>query len=364
MSEEKSSHHWRRARVLINSDALINNLDRVRDYSPKSRVMAVIKANAYGHGMLAAATSLDSADMFAVAMPEEAFALRASGCTKPLLVLHGSSHVDELHKFSALKISTVIHQSQQLDELLESSLDSPVDAWLKVDTGMHRLGIPAEDAEDYFGQLRNSSNVAKVYIMSHFANADDANNKLNNSQLECFFKVTNDIDVDCSMANSAAIIGMPKSHFEVVRPGIMLYGSSPFSDVTADELGLQAAMQFEAELLAINQLKAGDAVGYGSTYVADRDMTMGIVAAGYGDGYPRHARNGTPVWINGQRCELLGRVSMDSISIDLTGVEAATGDRVVLWGRELSVDEIAAASESIAYELMCNAGAAYFSVRQ
>ena len=364
MSEEKSSHHWRRARVLINSDALINNLDRVRDYSPKSRVMAVIKAYAYGHGMLAAATSLDSADMFAVAMPEEAFALRASGCTKPLLVLHGSSHVDELHKFSALKISTVIHQSQQLDELLESSLDSPVDAWLKVDTGMHRLGIPAEDAEDYFGQLRNSSNVAKVYIMSHFANADDANNKLNNSQLECFFKVTNDIDVDCSMANSAAIIGIPESHFEVVRPGIMLYGSSPFSDVTADELGLQAVMQFEAELLAIKQLKAGDAVGYGSTYLADRDMTMGIVAAGYGDGYPRHAKNGTPVWINGQRCELLGRVSMDSISIDLTGVEAATGDRVVLWGRELSVDEIAAASESIAYELMCNAGAAYFSVRQ
>jgi alanine racemase len=364
MSAEKSSHHWRRARVLINTDALINNLDRVRNYSPKSRVMAVIKANAYGHGMLAAATVLDSADMFAVAMPEEAFALRASGCTKPLLVLHGSSHVDQLHKFAALKISTVIHQSQQLDELLESNLASPVDAWLKVDTGMHRLGIPADDAEDYFGQLRNSSNVAKVYIMSHFANADDADNKLNNNQLECFLKVTNDIDVDCSMANSAAIIGIPESHFEVVRPGIMLYGSSPFSDVTADELGLQAVMQFEAELLAIKQLKAGDAVGYGSTYLADRDMTMGIVAAGYGDGYPRHAKNGTPVWINGQRCELLGRVSMDSISIDLTGVEAAIGDRVVLWGRELSVDEIAAASESIAYELMCNAGAAYFSIRQ
>jgi alanine racemase len=364
MSAEKSSHHWRRARVLINTDALINNLDRVRNHSPKSRVMAVIKANAYGHGMLAAATVLDSADMFAVAMPEEAFALRASGCTKPLLVLHGSSHVDQLHKFAALKISTVIHQSQQLDELLESNLASPVDAWLKVDTGMHRLGIPADDAEDYFGQLRNSSNVAKVYIMSHFANADDADNKLNNNQLECFLKVTNDIDVDCSMANSAAIIGIPESHFEVVRPGIMLYGSSPFSDVTADELGLQAVMQFEAELLAIKQLKAGDAVGYGSTYLADRDMTMGIVAAGYGDGYPRHAKNGTPVWINGQRCELLGRVSMDSISIDLTGVEAAIGDRVVLWGRELSVDEIAAASESIAYELMCNAGAAYFSGRQ
>lgn len=364
MSEEKSSRHWRRARVLINSEALTNNLGRVRDYSPRSQVMPVIKANAYGHGMLAAAIALDSADMFAVAMPEEAFALRASGCTKPLLVLHGFNRVDELYKFASLKISTVIHQPQQLDELLKSDLASPVDAWLKVDTGMHRLGIPADETEDYFARLRNSSNVARVYIMSHFANADFPDNKLNNSQLACFLKVTNDIDVDCSMANSAAIISMPGSHFEIVRPGIMLYGSSPFADVTADELGLQAVMQFETELIAIKQLKAGDAVGYGSTYVAERDMTMGIVAAGYADGYPRHARNGTPVWLNGQRCELLGRVSMDSISIDLTAVDASAGDRVVLWGRELCVDEVAAASESIAYELLCNAGAAYFSLRE
>ncbi|MBT8119019.1 MAG: alanine racemase [Gammaproteobacteria bacterium] len=363
MSEDTSSQHWRRARVLINSDALLNNLKRVRDYSPNAQVMAVIKANAYGHGMLHAATVLDSADMFAVAMPQEAFALRASGCTKPLLVLHGFNHVDELEKFSALNISAVIHQSKQLDMLIDSNLTLPVDAWLKVDTGMHRLGISENDAEHYFALLRNSSNVAKIYIMSHFANADERNNELNNKQLDRFIKVTNDIDVECSMANSAAIISMPKSHFEMVRPGIMLYGSSPFAGVTAEELGLQAAMQFEAELLAIKQLKAGDAVGYGSTFVADRDMTMGIVAAGYGDGYPRHAKNGTPVWINGHRCQLIGRVSMDSISIDLTGVKASVGDRVVLWGRELGIDEIAAASESIAYELMCNAGAAYFSIR-
>ena len=364
MSEETTSHHWRRARVLINSDALINNLQRVRDYSPESRVMAVIKANAYGHGMLQAATVLDSADMFAVAMPHEAYALRASGCTKPLLVLHGFNDIDELEKFSALHISTVIHHSTQLDVLLNSRLDIAVDTWLKVDTGMHRLGIPENDAEHYFGLLRNSSNVAKVYLMSHFANADEPDNQLNNNQLERFVKVTNEIDVESSMANSAAIISMPKSHFDMVRPGIMLYGSSPFTGATADELGLQAAMQFESELLAIKQLKAGDAVGYGSTFVADRDMTMGIVAAGYGDGYPRHAKNGTPVWINGHRCQLIGRVSMDSICIDLTGVEASVGDRVVLWGRELSIDEVAAASESIAYELMCNAGAAYFSVRE
>jgi alanine racemase len=325
--------------------------------------MAVIKANAYGHGMLTAAAQLDAADMFAVVMPEEAFALRASGCTKPLLVLHGCNSAAELEKISALKISTVIHQQQQLQHLLESSLASPVDAWIKVDTGMHRLGISIDDFDDYFARLRNSANVAKVYVMSHFANADDVDNDINNMQIESFVKVTNDIDADCSMANSAAIIRLPQSHFEVVRPGIMLYGSSPFTDMTAADIGLQAVMQFESELISIKSLKAGDAVGYGGTYIADRDMTMGVVAAGYGDGYPRHAKNGTPVWLNGHRCELLGRVSMDSISIDLTGIEASIGDRVVLWGKELSVDEIALASESIAYELLCNAGAAYFSTR-
>ena len=364
MSEPRSSNNWRRARVTVNPDALSNNLNRVRALSPNSQVMAVIKANAYGHGMLTVAEQLETADMFAVVMPGEAFALRASGCRKPLLVLHGFNRVEELEKFSELNISTVIHQRQQLNHLMESKLSRPVDAWLKVDTGMHRLGISMQDVDDYFTRLRSSENVAKVYLMSHFANADDISNDLNNKQLESFIKVTNDIDVDCSMANSAAIIRLPKSHFEVVRPGIMLYGSSPFTDVTAAELGLQAAMQFESELIDIKQLKAGDAVGYGSTFVAEQDMTMGVVAAGYGDGYPRHANNATPVWINGRRCRLLGRVSMDSISIDLTGVEADIGDRVVLWGKELCVDEIASASESIAYELLCNAGAAYFSTQE
>jgi len=349
--------HWRRARVAVNPDALANNLSRVREFSPGCRIMAVIKANAYGHGMLAVAKYLHAADMFAVAMPEEAFALRVAGCTKPLLVLHGFSNTDELEKFSATQISTVVHQSQQLDQLLESHLSAALDVWLKVDTGMHRLGVAVEDVESYFGLLRNSSNVNNVYIMSHFSNADEINNILNNNQLELFIKVTNDINVDCSMANSAAVMRLPKSHFDVVRPGIMLYGSSPFADSSAADLGLQAVMQLESELIGIKSVSAGESIGYGSTYVAETDITMGLVAAGYADGYPRHAKNGTPVWINGQRCNLIGRVSMDSLCIDLTGVTAGIGDRVVLWGNELSVDEIAAASESIAYELLCNAGA-------
>ncbi len=358
---DSPASHWRRARVTLNSNALSNNLKRVREFSPGCQVMAVIKANGYGHGMLNVSTQLDDADLFAVAMPEEAFALRASGCTKPVLVLHGFCSDEELEKFSRLNISTVVHQSCQLDLLLKSELSKPVDVWLKVDTGMHRLGVSLEHADSYFGRLRHSANVEKVYMMSHFANADDKGNSLNNNQLESFLNVTNDIEAGCSMANSAAIMRLPKSHFEIVRPGIMLYGSSPFLDASAADLGLQAVMQFESQLIDIKQIKAGEAIGYGSIFVAEKDLTMGVVAVGYGDGYPRHAKTGTPVWLNEQRCELLGRVSMDSISIDLTGASASIGDRVVLWGNELSVDEVAATSETIAYELLCNAGAAYFS---
>jgi len=356
------SSHWRRARVTLNSEALSFNLSRVRDFAPHSQVMAVIKANAYGHGMLAAAAQLDSADMFAVAMAEEAFVLRAAGYTKPLLVLHGFSNISELEKFSALKISTVVHQSQQLAQLLEIKLSDSLDVWLKVDTGMHRLGISMEDAGVFFHQLEDSANVANVYAMSHFANADDVSNSLNNNQLNNFIKVTNVLNIKRSMANSAAIMRLLQSHFEVVRPGIMLYGSSPFTDASAADLGLRAVMQFESELIDIKQIKAGEAIGYGSTYTAKKDLLMGVVAAGYGDGYPRHAQNGTPVWLNGQCCDLLGRVSMDSICIDLSSAEASIGDRVVLWGNELSVDEVAAASGSIAYELLCNVGAAHFSM--
>jgi len=373
LSSATVSRHWRRARLTINEKALASNLSKVREFAPGCQVMAVIKANAYGHGMLMAAQQLADADLFAVVMPEEAYALRADGCTKPILVLHGFRDVTELEQFHKLKLATVVHQRAQLDMLLDISSaissamssepddSSVIDVWIKVDTGMHRLGISGNELDSYFGQLRNCRNVKNVFVMSHFANADDVLNSLNNKQLESFIKLTNDIDVACSMANSAAIMRLPKSHFEIVRPGIMLYGSSPFADVSAADLGLQAVMQFESILIDIKVVEAGDSIGYGSTFTADKDITMGVVAAGYGDGYPRHARNGTPVWINHQRCTLLGRVSMDSLCIDLTGMDACIGDRVVLWGEELSIDEVAKFSDTISYELMCNAGALSFS---
>lgn len=351
-------NHWRRANITINSAALSHNLKRVRAFAPNSKVMAVIKADAYGHGMLTVARHLAEAELFAVAMPEEAYALRASGCTRPIIVLHGFSDQNELQKFSALNISTVIHQQAQLACLQQNTLSSPVDAWLKVNTGMNRLGIPMADVAAYFSELRNNKNIARVFLMSHFASADEVENQFNNSQLSNFLKVSSNIDVDCSMANSAATIALPQSHFEVVRPGIMLYGSSPFTDRSAADLGLQPVMQFESVLIEIRQIEAGEVIGYGGTFTSNQAMTMGVVAVGYGDGYPRQAKNGTPVWINGKRCKLLGRVSMDSLCIELTDVTAKRGDRVVLWGSELSVDDVALASGSIAYELLCNAGAA------
>ncbi len=362
VSRHVTSRHWRRATVKIKVNALSSNLSKVREFAPGCQVMAVIKANAYGHGMLMAAQQLVDADLFAVAMPEEAYALRTDGCSKPILVFHGFCDVTELEQFSKLKLSTVVHQRTQLDLLLamssEQDVSAALDVWIKVDTGMHRLGISIDELDAYFGQLRNCSNVNNVFVMSHFANADDIADPLNNIQLERLVNVTNDIEVDCSMANSAAIMRLPKSHFEIVRPGIMLYGSSPFCDVSAADLGLQAVMQFESILIDIKVVKAGESIGYGSTYTADKDMTMGVVAAGYGDGYPRHARNGTPVWINQHCSGLLGRVSMDSLCIDLSNIEASIGDRVVLWGEELSVDEVARCSDTIAYELLCNAGRA------
>ena len=360
----RSSKQWRRASVTIDPAALAHNLERVREFAPDSRVMAVIKANGYGHGMHAVSEYLSEADMFAVAMPEEAFALRANGCNKPVLVIHGFSDRTELTHFSELDLATVVHQKQQLDIIVNSALSRPVDVWLKIDTGMHRLGITVDEVADAYARLNASENVGQICLMTHFANADVINNTLNNNQIESFIKVNNNLSACASMANSAAIISLPESHFDVVRPGIMLYGSSPFADRTADDLELKPAMQFEAPLIDIKQVKAGGAVGYGSTFTAEHDMRIGVVAAGYGDGYPRHAENGTPVWLNGRCCGLVGRVSMDSICIELADLDAEIGDRVVLWGQELSVDRVAACSGTISYELLCHAGTAFLANRE
>ena len=362
---QRRSRH-RRASVTIDTDALAHNLYRVREHAPDSRVMAVIKADAYGHGVHAAARSLADADLFGVAMTGEAIELRAglreAGVDKPLVVLHGFNSADELDDYVSHELATVIHSPTQADILCDAQLDRPVDVWLKLDTGMHRLGLSTEETIAIYARLRDCSHVGDIVLMSHMANAEILNNNLNNKQIEELFKVNNTIDpgagLELSLANSAAVLQLPNSHFDVVRPGIMLYGSSPLPDRSADDLNLKPAMQFEAAVIAVKQVAAGGSIGYGSTYTCEHDTRVAIVAAGYADGYPRHAVSGTPVWLNGHRCRLLGRVSMDSICIEIDGFEAAAGDRAVLWGRELSVDEVARHSGTIAYELLCHAGAA------
>ena len=258
----QAGSQWRRAAISINPEALSHNLKRVREFAPGCRVMAVIKANGYGHGMLAVAEHLSASDMFAVAMPEEAYALRANGCRKPILIIHGFTESTELERISELDLSTVVHQKAQLDMLLDSALSRPVDVWLKVDTGMHRLGITLDEVADYYARLSASDNVRQVCLMTHFANADVVDDSLNNKQIESFIKVKNKLDACASMANSAAIIALPESHFDVVRPGIMLYGSSPFADKTADDLGLRPVMQFESQLIDIKQVRAGGSIGW------------------------------------------------------------------------------------------------------
>jgi len=357
----------RRARIILDDNALQHNLQRVKAYAPKSRCMAVIKANAYGHGLLTVARILShvlsSSDYLAVAMPAEAFELRRAGIKQAIVVLHGVNHVDELRECFDQGIGIVVNQMWQLDlleqwsqNLSESSEKALLKIWLKVDTGMHRLGVAVDDVTLALSRMAVIKEVQVEALMSHFSSADEIDKSINNSQLFNLVKLNSTLKKPLSMANSAAIISLPDSHLDVVRPGIMLYGSSPFSDKTAEQLGLKPVMNFESELIAIYSLKKGDAIGYGATWVCLEDMQVGVVAVGYGDGYPRHAKSATPVWLNEKRCGLLGRVSMDSICIDLRGVEASVGDRVVLWGKELAVDEIALCAETISYELLCHAG--------
>ena len=357
----------RRANIIIDDEALQHNLQRVKSYAPDSRCMAVIKANAYGHGLLAVANVLSqvllTSDYIAVAMPAEAFELRRAGMKQAIVVLHGVSNRDELRACAEQNIDIIINQMWQLDLLeqwsqnLTESFERPLlKVWLKIDTGMHRLGISLDDVTPALSRLAAIKKLHLEALMSHFSSADEIGKDINNIQLDNLIKLNSTLNKPLSMANSAAIISLPASHLDVVRPGIMLYGSSPFIEKSAAQLDLKPVMNFESELIAIYSLKKGDAIGYGASWVCPQDMSVGIVAVGYGDGYPRHAKSSTPVWLNGARCGLLGRVSMDSICIDLRGVEASVGDRVVLWGKELSVDEIAACAGTISYELLCHAG--------
>jgi alanine racemase len=353
--------HCRAAKVTIDLVALKHNFKQVQKHSSNGNIMPVIKANAYGHGMLQVADALDGANGFAVAQLGEAIALREHGVSKPITVFQGFADSAQLELMIQYNLRPVVTQLWQID-LLESlntksiSTGATLVVWLKVNTGMGRLGVQPDDVMLCWQRLQQIPHIQPLGLMMHFANADQPDKNSNQLQLNCFKRLSDKIVAQTSVSNSAAIVSHLCEQEDWVRPGIMLYGSSPVLNVTAQSLGLQAVMSLHAELIAINHLPKGHHVGYGDSWTCPDDMSVGIVNVGYGDGYPRLAPSGTPVMVNNQLTQLVGRVSMDSIAVDLRGINAQCGAHVELWGRHISVDEVALKSGTISYELLCNVG--------
>ena len=336
----------------INLAALRNNFEVVRRTAPQSQIMAVVKANGYGHGLLRVADALKSADGFAVLNIGEASALRDAGFKQPILLLEGFFDASELSAISNLQLDIVVHSAWQIDALAAISAATKIGVFLKLNSGMNRLGFRPAEFGAALAKLRNNAAVRQITLMTHFATADE--NAGVSAQMTIFNNVVHTLEMPLSLANSAAILHYPESHADWVRPGIMLYGCSPFADKSAAELGLKPVMTLASEIIAVQELAAGDKLGYGATFVADRPMRIGVVACGYADGYPRHAPTGTPILVAGQRSRTLGRVSMDMLFTDLTEIlDAGVGSAVALWGEGLPAEEVAKAAGTISYELLC-----------
>jgi len=343
-------------RATFDTAALRNNLAVARACAPDSRVWAVVKANAYGHGLLRAVEALAGADGFALLDLEEAVRLRDAGVRKPILLLEGFFSLDDLALVVEHGLSVVIHSEEQVDMLVAAGFPTRIPLSLKLNTGMNRLGFSPEAFAIALERLQGCRMAGEITLMTHFADADGERGV--REQLERFTKATRDLALPRSLANSAALLRFPETHADWVRPGIMLYGCSPFADESAESLGLQPVMTLASELLAVRELDKGDRVGYGGAFVAPKRMRIGVVACGYADGYPRHAPDGTPVLVAGRRARTAGRVSMDMLTVDLSGVpEAAVGAPVTLWGEGLSADEVATAAGTISYELLCQLAA-------
>ena len=345
-------------RARIDVSALKHNLAVVRGCAPQSRALAVIKANAYGHGMLRVAGALAGAEGFAVLNLSEGVALREAGFKQTILLLEGFFSADELPALAEYRLASVIHHAEQMEMLEASGLPVKLDVFLKINSGMNRLGFKPEVFPSALQRLQSSRSAGKITLMTHFSTADALKGASEAegvaAQLACFDGLAAGLALPRSLANSAAILRYPETHGDWVRPGIMLYGSSPFGEASAESLGLRPAMTLESGIIAVQALRAGEAVGYGATFRAASTMRVGIVACGYADGYPRHAPTGTPVLVNGVSTRTLGRVSMDMLCVDLTALpDAGIGSPVTLWGDGLPVEEVAAAAGTISYELLC-----------
>lgn len=338
----------------IDLSAICHNYAVAKRCAPGREAFAVVKANAYGHGVREVVTALhDLADGFAVASLEEAAQVRAMQAQARILLLEGCFESLEVQLAQQLRLDIVVQNSQQLSAVLAAPIGPPLNIWLKLDTGMHRLGFTSDELRSAHAVLRDSQHCSELNLISHFACADERGHELTEQQLECFLDVL-DLDFDQrSLANSAAILMIPAAHMDWLRPGIMLYGATPFADLSAAELGLKPVMSLTAQVIAVRSLAVGESVGYGASWVAARPSLIGTVSCGYADGYPRHAPAGTPVVVHGQRVPIVGRVSMDMLAVDLTDLaSSAVGDSVELWGAQLPIDEVAQAAGTIGYELL------------
>ncbi len=338
----------------INLAAIRHNFKIVRKLAPASKIACVVKANAYGHGISRVADALRAADLLAVATVDEAAVLRSGGWTGRLLLLQGFANADDLQLAQSLQLEMVIHQQAQIDALWQRCEGADTRFWLKLESGMHRLGFPLSDAHAAYAALESISGAGSVILMTHFACADEPGKAMTQKQIQLFEEAVRGIEAQQSLANSAGIINFPQSHKDLVRPGLILYGISPDTTQPAASIGLKPAMTLSSELIAIKQCARGETVGYGASYACPEDMRIGVAAIGYGDGYPRSLRNGAPLLVNGKLACLAGRVSMDLITLDLRGHdEARIGDPVVLWGEGLAVESVAPWADAIAYELVC-----------
>lgn len=345
----------RPARAVIDLQALRHNYRLARE-STGARALAVIKADAYGHGAVRVAQALETeADGFAVACIEEALELRAAGIRAPVLLLEGFFEAAELALIVEHDFWFVVHSAWQLEAIEQAAIGRPLTAWLKLDTGMHRVGFLPDEYRAAYQRLQASGKVAKVVLMSHFARADELDCPRSNEQLAVFNSVTEGLAGEISLRNSPAVLGWPNIPSDWVRPGIMLYGATPFdrSQPLADQL--QPVMTLESKIISVRELPAGEPVGYGATFVTRQTTRVGVVAMGYADGYPRQAPTGTPVWIDGQPSQLLGRVSMDMLCVDLTHLpQAGLGSQVELWSRNVLASEVAEHAGTIPYQIFCN----------
>lgn len=344
----------RPTKISIDLAALKHNLQQVRRMAPKSAVLAMVKSNAYGHGLVRIAQAIPEADAFGVACSEEGLLLRQADIKNPIVLMEGLFSDTELTTAVSQNFTLVVHHAEQIKIFEKNARAQPLSVWLKINTGMNRLGFAPEAVKQAYERLMNCSSVKKpIGLMTHFAEADALDQNSTLQQIEIFNKSTRNLKGPKSLANSAGIIAWPHTHADWVRPGIMLYGASPMANQQGSQHDLRPVMTLSSELIAIHQVAKESRIGYGGTWTCVEDMPIGIVGIGYGDGYPRHIKNGAPVLVNGRSCPLVGRVAMDMLAVDLRSDPGAkVGDSVVLWGDGLPVEIVAEQSETIGYELL------------